>query len=592
MKTKTISICTLFIAAILLSACGSSAGQSTPTSLGISTSWPTSPPPSPQPAKIPFPFTERPGHVLLADNSLAGYAYRSFLQIPAGMAWGPDNMLYIADMEGRHVVRVAKDGTMDDLPFWKTRIEFGDVNALGPNDVDFDSKGNLYFSMDDSVYLVEPSGNVTRIVKAQEGPIGGIFISSTDEVYYTDRHREKGGVFKWKDGKTETVVGKLPFAQNIILGLDGTLYVTQLLKSHILKIDVSTGTVSTFVEDACGNEPCWLAVDKDGDIWARGVFRLSQFSPEGVEKPFIVDGQKYPGGAYNWSTPGGITFDKEGGLWIASYDGSLIKLVPTTTGQPDPEFTMQVISFGFNPSDLEVGPNGDIYTSKVYAKEIVRITASGTIDTLYRYDSDGNVALAVDVAGTIYAGLPNGEIVRLEADGTATHYANVVTERMAFGADGALYAVVGKQGEDKSIVRVTDVDTFTVVTTQIAGIELGKGPSHISPALDKGFYIYSSWTCDLFFMDFNGQGRLIANLKQIGCYGPALMAASPVTGDIYLIPFGGYELFHLTPDGQYTRIATRLLGDPWGMAVSPDGKWLYVAENGAVDKIPLSSNNP
>ena len=28
-------------------------------------------------------------------------------------------------------------------------------------------------------------------------------------------------------------------------------------------------------------------------------------------------------------------------------------------------------------------------------------------------------------------------------------------------------------------------------------------------------------------------------------------------------------------------------GDPWGMDVSPDGKWLYVIEVGAVDRIPL-----
>jgi hypothetical protein len=132
---------------IALTGCDHIQANPTPTEWVPPTPWPTSPPPSPQPTKIPFPLTERPGHVLLADNSLAGYAYRLFLQNVTGMAWGPDNMLYVADMEGRHVVRVAKDGTMDDLPFWKTRTEFSDVHALGPNDVNFDSKGNLYFSV-------------------------------------------------------------------------------------------------------------------------------------------------------------------------------------------------------------------------------------------------------------------------------------------------------------------------------------------------------------------------------------------------------------------------------------------------------------
>jgi hypothetical protein len=261
-------------------------------------------------------------------------------------------------------------------------------------------------------------------------------------------------------------------------------------------------------------------------------------------------------------------------------------------GQSDPEYTLEEIVPGFEASDLEVGLNGEIYASDSATSQIQRINANGSVNVVLDHGSGGRTALAIDNNGVVYAGLPKGEIVRLEADGTSTHYADLMTERMAFGADGALYAVAGRQGEDKSIVRITGVDTFTVIATQLAGIELGRGPSHISPALDKGFYIYMGWTCDLLFMDFNGQGRLIANLSQLGCYGPALMSASPVTGDIYLIPFGGYELFHVTPDGQFTKIATRLLGDPWGMAVSLDGKWLYVAEYGVVDKIPLSVSAP
>jgi len=59
-----------------------------------------------------------------------------------------------------------------------------------------------------------------------------------------------------------------------------------------------------------------------------------------------------------------------------------------------------------------------------------------------------------------------------------------------------------------------------------------------------------------------------------------------------LIPFGPYTLFHITPDGQYSQIVLRILGDPWGMVASRDGKWLYIDESGAVDKIPLSPTMP
>ena len=549
---------------------------------------------APEPAAPPTPTqlvaAERPSPVsLLETDALAGYVYRAFLQIPVGMVWGPDNMLYIADWAGRHVVRVAKDGTMDDLPFWKT---VKDLQDDGPRDVAFDSKGNLYINNHDGIFRVESDGNVTRLPGVQGSPIGSIAVSPADELYYTDRAQGGGAVKRWRDGKSETIVGSLPLAENMAFGLDGTLYLTQMAQGSVLKIDVNTATVSTFKEDVCGNDPCFLAVDHEGDIWVRGINRLGQFTPEGVEKTFVVDGQTYPGGPYNWHTAAGIAFDDEGGLWIGSYNSFLLRLAPTEPGQPDPEFTMQMIHPGFEASSLGVGLNGEVYASDGNQAQIVRIDPDGSVNVVLDHGMAGRTALAVDDNGILYAGLPSGEIVRIEADGISTHYARLITRRMTFGADGALYAVVGDFGQDKEIVRITAVDEFTSVTTSIAGIPLGRGDSHISPALDTGFYIYIEQTCDLLFMDFSGQGRLITNIRPLGCGGPAVMAASPVTGDIFLIAHGPYKLLRFTPEGQYQEVATRLFGDPWGMIVSPDGKWLYVAESGAVDRIPLSGGEP
>ena len=218
----------------------------------------------------------------------------------------------------------------------------------------------------------------------------------------------------------------------------------------------------------------------------------------------------------------------------------------------------------------------------------MRINPDGTAEVVLGHGAGGRTALAVDENGIVYAGLPYGEIVRIEADGTSTHYASLLTRRMTFGADGALYAVVGDYGQTKSIVRITGVDTSEEVATEIGGIALGNGESHISPAQDKGLYVFIEGTRDLLFMGFNGEGRLIVNVSSLGgSSGPAVMAASPVTGDIYLVPHGPYKAFVISPEGSREEIAYRIFGDPWGMAVSRDGKWLYVAESGAIDKIPL-----
>ena len=551
------------------------------------------PQPVPTLADTTTPLTsgERPGHVELLGQPMAGYAYRSFLQIPVGMVWGPDNMLYVADWTGHHVVRVAKDGTMDDLPFWKTVSE---LQSDGPRGVVFDSKGDLYVSNHTGIFRVEPDGKVTKLPGVKGNPIGSIAISPADELYYTMRVQNNGALLKWHDGQVEIIDGHLQSPENMVFGKDGTLYLTQLQQRQVLKVDLKTNTASTFVnEEACGMDPCFLAVDKEGDIWVRGFRFLGQFTPDGIVKPFVVDGKKYPGDSFNWSTSAGIAFDDEGSLWIASYTSKLIKLVPTAPDKSDGDFTLQVAAPGFTGSDLEVGPDDEVYASDGNTWQIVRINSDNGLDVLVDYGFEGHAGLAVDNKGVVYAGLPHGWIVRLVGNGKAARYAHLLAHRMAFGADGALYAVVGDYGQPKSIVRITDKDTFTVVATNIDGIDLGNGEVHISPALDTGFYIYVEQSCDLLFMDFSGKGHLIRNTRSIGCPGgPAVMAASPVTGDVFLIEHGPYKLIRIDTAGNYLQIGSDLAGDPWGMVVSRDGKWLYVAESGAVDKIPLSPYNP
>lgn len=585
MKNSRISLTFILVLTVVISACGTVS----PTSTAIPTQiLPTQTPVPPTLSPTPELLTERLGHVRLSgSNELAAYAYRSFLQIPVGTVWGPDGFLYIADWAGRHVVRVSKDGTMDDLPFWNK------VMALqydGPRDIAFDSKGNLYINNHDQIFRVDTNGNVTELQGIQGSPLGSIAISETDELYYTDRAAQGGALRKWNPaGKSETIVDGLPFAENMVFGLDGTLFLTQMAQGQVLKVDVTTGAVSTFKENVCGNDPCFLAVDHEGDLWVRGIGRLSQFTPEGVEKKFIVNGKDYPGGPINWHTAAGIAFDDEGGLWIASYNSQLIRLVPLTPGQPDPEFTMQVIYPGLEATDIDVGPDSEIYAPDMNTKQVYRITPDGEIKVLVKYGFDGRTAVAVDHAGTVYLGLPNGEIMRLDPGGTLAHYAKLLTRRMVFGADGALYAIVGNFGQPKAIVRITGVNTSSTIATQIDGISLGNGDAHISPALDTGLYVFTEQERNLFFVDFNGQGHLIANLRELGGGGPAVMAASPVTSDIYFIPHGPYQVSRISAKGEITEVATGVFGDPWGMVVSKDGKWLYVAESGAIDKIPISN---
>ncbi|GAI89925.1 unnamed protein product, partial [marine sediment metagenome] len=93
-------------------------------------------------------------------------------------------------------------------------------------------------------------------------------------------------------------------------------------------------------------------------------------------------------------------------------------------------------------------------------------------------------------------------------------------------------------------------------------------------------------------VDFDGRANVFADIPLIRkTCGPAPMAVSP-DGDVFInandapYPYG-YSLLRIDPNGNYETYASEIYGDPLGAVVSSDGQWLYISENGAIDKIPL-----
>ena len=48
------------------------------------------------------------------------------------------------------------------------------------------------------------------------------------------------------------------------------------------------------------------------------------------------------------------------------------------------------------------------------------------------------------------------------------------------------------------------------------------------------------------------------------------------------------ELWRISPDGNIEIYTREIYGDPLGAVVSSDGRWLYIAENGAIDRIYIT----
>ncbi len=523
--------------------------------------------------------TERIGHVsMLRQNTAIEYLYRTFIQIPVGMAYGPDGNMYVADWAGHHIVKIDPDNNVTDLGLWKTTDAF---RWDGPRGLAFDSEGSLYISNHGHLYRLDTEGTFKELRGVQGSPIGSIAVSPSDELYYTDRGQ--GRVLKWtSDNGAQVIASGIPNAENLVFGPDGTLYLTQMNHPDLLKMDVGTGQWEVFVKNVCGNDPCYLAVDHEGDIWIRALSTLYQYSPDGKKKSFTIN--KKSSDQFIWHTSAGIAVDSEGGVCIASYNSRISRLIPTKPGAKDPKFTLAVAFTGMEASDLAVDSNGNVYATDLNGRQVLKIDPDGKAETFIDSGSAARHAVTVDADDCVYYTTDKGEIRRVDQAGKNARYASLKTESMVFGADGILYAVkIGSKGV-KSIVGISKKDKVFTLASKIAGDSLGSGDVRISPATDGGLYVFSQSSRNLYLLDFDGEGQLIGNYSNLGG-GVFCMAANPANGEVYLIPHGSYIMYAVAPDGSYREMAQRFFGDPWSMVVSGDGASIYVAESGAIYKI-------
>lgn len=529
---------------------------------------------------------ERPVHFTPRRDG-DGYLYRSFIQLPEGTTWGPDGHLYVADWGGRHVVRVAPDGTMEDIGLW----QYGQWQSYsGPRFVAFDSSGSLYVSDRGGIFKVDDGGTMNRVPGAQapSGNLAGIAFSPSDELYFADQDR--GSIRRvTADGDSEAVATDIPGAYDMVFAPDGALYVSQMRRDNVVKVDVETGEVNDFFSFSAqlsGCCPSYLAIDGDGDVWIRGDLALFQVAPDGTPKPFTLNGETYSGYVGHLKAPADIAFDDQGQLWVASVESFIWRIDRTASEQDFDGGSVNVIVPGFFASDIDVGADGTVYVYRINTSpgELWSISPDGKTEVLTQID-EPEVGLAVDDQGNIYLGRPSGEISAFTPDGVLAHYAWLNTWRMTVGTDGYLYAVVGSWGEHKTVVRVTGVDEYELVVSEIEGSPLGPGDVGIDAAPNGGLYLYDPTNRRIVYVDSKGQGSAFS-APQSGA-SIAATAVSP-SGNVFIVPHGLYEVLRFDPnEGLIRTYARGLVGDPWGLAISPDGQWLYVAESGVIDKIPL-----
>ncbi len=179
--------------------------------------------------------------------------------IPAALAFGPDEAIYVADEGRRAIVRATPSGEIEDFV-----THFQGERLNGPNDLSFGENGDLYFT--------DPWGSSPR------NPIAAVYR------------------FDWSRQELSIVDVGMEFTNGIVIN-GSSLYVAETFPRAVWVYEFVRGI-------------------RAGDR------RLFCRLPDVKDPPLLPSSVREQIGTDHVVGPDGMAFDAENNLWIAHYGGS------------------------------------------------------------------------------------------------------------------------------------------------------------------------------------------------------------------------------------------------------------------------------
>lgn len=237
----------------------------------------------------------------------------------------------------------------------------------------------------------------------------GTTVSEAARLDVTPRLRLLAGAlggYGFRDGPAAE--SRLNFPRGVVTGADGSVYVADGI-NHVIRVFHSDGTLNTVA----------------GVPGLRGR----------------VDG---PSATAKFSNPRSIAVDRAGSLWVIDQDtcwlrkiagGQVISVADLGGGNC---LATSTTGATYNPSEVAIGPSGDVFVSDENRHVIRRIEASGAVTVYAGSEAEAGTddgarlsarlqsprGLAFDSAGNLYvADRGNGTIRRIAGDGTVTTFA-------------------------------------------------------------------------------------------------------------------------------------------------------------------------
>jgi sugar lactone lactonase YvrE len=262
--------------------------------------------------------------------------------------------------------------------------------------------------------------------------------------------------------------------------------------------------------------------------------------------PILASAQEVSTLVSSINASGGISFGPDGNIYVADFGILLSNPNGTTVYKVTPQGTVTTFATGFTgASGNDFDASGDLIQANIAAGRIDRISPSGVRTTIANTGLQGPVGVAVASNGDIFVANCGGNSISRISNGVVSDF--VVGSGLScpngltFDPEGNLYTVNFNNG------RIYKIDP----QGQIALLATTPG-STFRPSGGNGHIVY-------------GNGRM------------------------YLTSNANSQIFEMTLDGQLSVLAgSGALGNqdgsaeqatfslPNGIAISPDGRYLYV----------------
>ncbi|MCC6510030.1 MAG: hypothetical protein IT423_13065 [Pirellulaceae bacterium] len=320
--------------------------------------------------------------VTVVGNGVKGYsgdggpAAAAQVNNPYAVARGPDGLIYICDVDNQRIRRIEKDGTITTYAGNGVKGYAGDggpatsAALFEPYEMAWDKAGNLYF--------VERMNHIVRRVDAKTRTISTV-----------------AGVGKPGFGGDggPAIQAQLSQPHSLAFDAQGQLLVCDIANHRVRKIDLSTGTITTWsgtgekktaadgspITGSALNGPRAMALAPDGKIWLalREGNAVLQLDPAAKTLKRIAGtgksgftGNGGPALEATLSGPKCVGLDAKGNVYLADTESHTIRMIDIATGK------LELI---VGDGKLGDGPDGPALTCRLARPHGVFVDSDGTI---------------------------------------------------------------------------------------------------------------------------------------------------------------------------------------------------------------------